>query len=137
VSIAASIFCYAPLHILGGDSYLQTFVPGQLQSLALLSIRLYQIAFSLNLALFSIDCFATGYLIYRSAFLPRTLGALLGIGGLCYLYNSVVYFTPPGTIPDFFPFIYLPSLVAEVSLALWLSIVGLNAAKWDARTSDG
>jgi len=130
VSITASIFCYAPLHILNGTSYLQTFEPAQLQSLALLSIRLYQFAFSVNLALFSIDCFASGYLIYISTFLPRALGVLLGIGGLCYLYNSVAYFTPPGAVPDLFPYIYLPSLVAEVALALWLLVLGVNVAKW-------
>lgn len=130
VSLAASVFFYAPLHILSGASYLQTFEPAQLHSLALLSLRLYQFAFSVNLALFSFDCFATGYLIYRAAFLPRALGVLLGIGGLCYLYNSVAYFSPPGAVPDFFPFIYLPSLVAELSLALWLLVVGINNSKW-------
>jgi hypothetical protein len=135
VSLAASIFYYAPLHILGGASYLHTFQPEQLQSLALLSIRLYQCAFSVNLGLFSLDCFATGYLIIASKFLPRTLGVLLGIGGVCYLFNSVVYFTPPGALPDLFPFSYLPSLLAEVSLALWLLILGLDGAKWRAQST--
>jgi hypothetical protein len=132
VSLAASIFCYAPLHILSGASYLQTFEPAQLQSLALLSIRLYQFAFSVNLGLFSFDCAATAYLIYASTFLPRALGVLLGIGGLCYLFNSVAYFTPPGAVPDLFPYSYLPSLVAELSLALWLLVVGVDAVKWRA-----
>jgi len=132
VSLAASIFCYAPLDILSGASYLQTFETAQLQSLALLSLRLYQAAFSVNLALFSFDCFATAYLIYRATFLPRALGVLLGIGGLCYLYNSATYFSAPGAVPDLFPFIYLPSLLAETSLALWLLVVGVNTAKWHA-----
>jgi hypothetical protein len=135
VSLAASILCYAPLHILSGASYLQTFEPAQLQSLALLSLRLYQFAFSVNLGLFSFDCLATGYLIYASGFLPRALGVLLGIGGVCYLFNSVVYFTPPGALPDLFPYSYLPSLIAEVSLALWLSILGLDAEKWKAQST--
>jgi hypothetical protein len=135
VSLAASIFCYAPLHILGGASYLQTFPPAQLQSLALLSIRLYQFAFSMNLGLFSLDCLATGYLIYTSKFLPRALGVLLGIGGVCYLFNSVVYFTPPGILPDLFPYSYLPSLLAEASLALWLLILGVDAAKWKTQST--
>jgi hypothetical protein len=135
VSLAASIFCYAPLHILGGATYLQAFRQEQLQSLALLSIRLYQFSFSVNLGLFSLDCFATAYLIYASKFLPRALGVLLGIGGVCYLFNSVVYFTPPGALPDFFPFSYLPSLVAEVSLALWLLFLGVDPAKWRAQST--
>jgi hypothetical protein len=135
VSIAASIFCYAPLHILSGASYLNSFEPAQLQSLSVLSLRLYQFAFSLNLGLFSIDCLATAYLIYKSTFLPRALGVLLAIGGVCYLYNSVVYFTPPGAVPDLFPYSYLPSLIAEVSLALWLAVAGVNAAQWQAQNT--
>jgi len=131
VSIAASIFCYAPLHILGAD-YLHEFEPAQRESLALLCLRLYQFAFSINLGLFSMDCFATAYLIARSTFLPRALGYLLAAGGFCYLFNSIVYFLPPNTLPDFFPYIYLPSLVAEASIAVWLSTFGLNAAKWHA-----
>ena len=135
VSIAAAIFCYAPIHILSGASYLSAFAPAQLQSLALLSLRLYQFAFSLNLGLFSIDCLATGYLIYKSTFLPRTLGALLAIGGVGYLYNSVAYFMPPTAVPNLFPYSYLPSLVAEVSLAVWLAVAGVHAAKWQARNT--
>ena len=130
VSIAASIFCFAPLHILGGSGYLRAFDPNQLQSLALLSLQLYQFAFVLNLGLFSFDCFATGYLIYRSTFLPRFLGVSLIIGGFCYLTNSVTYFLPPKLLPDLFPWIYLPSLLAEVSLALWLAVAGVNVARW-------
>jgi uncharacterized protein DUF4386 len=129
-SIAASILFYAPLHVLGGATYLQTFSPPQLQSLALLLIRIYQSAFSLNLGLFSIDCLATGYLIFKSQFLPRALGVMLAIGGVCYLLNSIVYFLPPGAFPDLFPFSYLPSLVAELSLACWLALVGLNGGRW-------
>ena len=132
VSIAASIFCFAPIHILGGSGTLRTFEPNQLQSLALLSLQLYQFAFVINLGLFSIDCFATGYLIFRSTFLPRFLGVLLIIGGFCYLTNSVVYFMPPKLLPDLFPYIYIPSLVAEVSLALWLAVAGISVAKWQA-----
>ncbi len=132
VSIAASIFCFAPIHILSGAGYLKSFDPNQLQSLALLSLKLYQFGFVLNLGLFSIDCFATGYLIFRSTFLPRFLGILLIIGAFCYLTNSVAYFLPPKLLPDLFPWIYLPSLLAEVSLALWLLVAGVNVEKWRA-----
>jgi len=130
VSIAASIFCFAPIHILGGAGYLRTFAPDQLQSLALLSLQLYQFAFVINLGLFSVDCFATGYLIFRSTFLPRILGVLLIVGGICYLTNSVAYFMPPHSVPDLFPYIYIPSLIAEVALAAWLAVAGVNVERW-------
>jgi hypothetical protein len=130
VSIAASIFCFAPIHILGGAGYLRTFAPHQLESLALLSLQLYQFAFVINLGLFSVDCFATGYLILRSTFLPRFLGVLLIVGGICYLTNSVAYFMPPHVLPELFPYIYIPSLIAEVALAVWLTVAGVNVEKW-------
>lgn len=132
VSIAASIFCFAPIHILGDAGSLRSFDSNQLQSLALLSLQLYQYAFVLNLGLFSIDCLATGYLIFHSTFLPRFLGVMLIVGGFCYLTNSIAYFLPPKLLPDLFPWIYLPSLLAEVSLALWLTVAGVSVAKWHA-----
>ena len=106
-----------------------------MQSLSVLSLRLYQFAFSLNLGLFSVDCFATGFLIFKSMFLPRSLGVLLAIGGLCYLYNSVAYFMPPAAVPDLVPYSYFPSLIAELSLALWLAVAGVDAAKWQSQNS--
>ena len=130
VSVAASIFYFAPIHILGGIGYLRPFEPNQLQALALLSLQLNQFAFVINLGLFSIDCFATGYLIFWSTFLPPLLGALLIVGGFCYLTNSVAYFMLPKLLPNLFPYIYLPILLAEVSLALWLAVAGFNVAKW-------
>jgi hypothetical protein len=54
---------------------------------------------------------------------------------VCYLFNSVVYFTPPGILPDLFPYSYLPSLLAEASLALWLLILGVDAAKWKTQST--
>jgi hypothetical protein len=132
VSIAAAVCCFAPVHLLSGAPYLQGFSASQLQILTLLSLKLYQFAFAINLGLFSIDCLATGYLIFRCGFLPRVLGVLLAIGGCCYLINSIVYFLPPKVFPDLFPFIYLPSLVAELSLAFWLAVRGVNRGAWQA-----
>jgi hypothetical protein len=132
VSIAASVMYFAPVHVLGGAPYLQAFSTQQLQSLALLLLRLYQFAFSLNLGLFSVDCLATAFLIYRSQFLPRVLGVLLAVGGICYLFNSVVYFSPAGALPDLFPYSYLPALLAELSLACWLTFAAIDNARWYA-----
>ncbi len=39
---------------------------------------------------------------------------------------------PPDLLPDLFPYIYIPSLVAEVSLALWLAVAGVNVAQWNS-----
>jgi hypothetical protein len=132
VSIGASILLFAPLVILPGGHGMSVFTPDQLQALALLSIRLYELAYSVNLAVFSCSCLLTGYLIFRSTFLPRILGVLLAIAGICYLTNSVVNFMPPAFGQFLFPWILLPCLLAEGVLALWLCIAGVDSAAWES-----
>jgi hypothetical protein len=132
VSISASILLFAPLVILQGDGSLSVLTAPQLSSLALLSIKLYESAYAISLGLFSGSCLLTGYLIFRSTFLPRAIGVLLGLAGLCYLLNTFVALMPKGFAEYLFPWIFLPILVGEGTLALWLLIAGVNSAKWDA-----
>jgi Domain of unknown function (DUF4386) len=132
VSIVALILLFAPLILLNGGPYWKALQPAQLQELALLSIRLYELGYAINLMLFGLECLVAGYLIFKSTFLPRILGALLAVGGVCYVINSFVDFMPAHFADFLFPYILLPSLLAETLLALWLTIVGLNNAKWYA-----
>lgn len=130
VSLSAAILLFAPLVILPGGHGLSAFTPAELDASALLSIRLYELAYSVSLAVFSGSCLLTGYLIVRSTFLPQALGVLLAIAGLCYLTNSAVNFMPPGFGAYLFPWILLPCLLAEGALALWLLVAGVNPAAW-------
>jgi Domain of unknown function (DUF4386) len=131
ISITASILLFAPLPILGGAEYLSSFAPAQLQSLVLLSLKFYELAYGVSLIFFGFECLVTGYLMYRSTYFPRAIGVLLPIAGVCYLTNSFVNFMPPGCGDALFPWILMPCLVAEGSLSLWLLIVGVNSAKWN------
>ena len=132
VSVVALIHLYAPLLLLNGAAYWKAIPPAQLQEWALFSVRLYELAYSVNLALFGGECLVTGYLIYKSTFLPKILGVSLAIAGLCYLINSFVNFMPANFADFLFPYILLPCLLAELALALWLTIVGLNSERWHA-----
>ena len=80
---------------------------------------------------------ATGYLIYRSAFLPRVLGALYALAGLAYLTNSIGHILVPAYANRLFPYTAVLSLLGEGSLCLWLLIVGLNATKWAVAQTAG
>ena len=66
-----------------------------------------------------------GYLVYKSGFLPRFLGALLMLDGVAVL----IWFLQALLLPDH-PAIRYPglavSLVAEVGLALWLLVKGVK-----------
>ncbi len=60
--------------ILQGDGYLSVLTASQLSSLALLSIKLYESVYAISLGLFGGSCLLTGYLIFRSTFLPILIG---------------------------------------------------------------
>ncbi len=130
VSIGASVLLYGPLVLLQDAPYLSSFTVPQLQSLALLSIHLYELAYAASLAFFSGSCVLTGFLIFRSRFLPRALGVLLVFAGACYLVNSIVDFMPAGFADWLFPWILVPCALGEAAFALWLLFVGVDPVKW-------
>ena len=53
--------------------------------------------------------------------------------GLCYLINSVALLLAPEFEARLFPAILMPCLVAELSLALWLLVNGVNVDRWKER----
>jgi hypothetical protein len=99
------------------------------QGLAYVALELQGAGFAVALAFFGGTMLARGYLIIRSTFLPRAIGVLLAIQGVAYLANSFVDFLAPALAGRVFRVLML-SGVGEVSLCLWLLIVGVNARRW-------
>ena len=134
----ASVVCLfelAPLIVLGGGHNLSAFGVEQLQALALLFLKLHAQGVNISLIFFGSYCLLIGYLIFRSTFLPRILGALMAIAGLSYLTNSFATLLAPAVAAGLFPYILAPGGVAEVSLILWLLVIGVNASKWREQAS--
>jgi len=127
---ANSLTDIAPLLLLQGANGLTAFSQTQLQALAYLSLRLQAMGFNIGLVFFGVECVAIGWLIVRSTFLPRFLGALMTIAGLCYLINSFANFLSPPLANLLFPYILLPCLPGEFRFIFWLLFVGVNASKW-------
>ena len=86
--------------------------------------------FGVGLIYFGCECLILGYLIFRSGYLPRALGVLMPIAGLCYLTNSFALLLAPTFAPRLFPWILLPCFIAESSLALWLLVKGVDVPRW-------
>jgi hypothetical protein len=105
----------------------------QLQALAYTSLRRQSAGFDIALAFFALYCLSVGYLVFRSTFLPRTLGLLLALGGICYLTNSFAGFLSPDFRAGLLPWILLPSGIAELSLSLWLVVMSVNLSKWQEK----
>src|SRR6266516_6139755 len=130
---AVNLFNYIePLLTFSLPEYVRAFDPEELQALARGPIRMFGYAFSVSLTFFGVFCALIGFLIFRSKFLPAILGLLMMAAGATYWINCFRLFLA-------LPIPYLPwvTLVSELSLALWLLVVGVNEAKWRAQADQG
>jgi hypothetical protein len=114
-------------------AYVNAFDPDQLNVLAMLSIRAHSIGFGVALIFFGFECIILGHLIRRSSYMPKAIGILMQIAGVCYLINSFAQILSPPLSSRLFPAILLPALIGELSLALWLLFKGVSAEKWEQR----
>ena len=133
VLAAASVAHFAALRLVSGGDALAALSPDERHALALLALRLHADAYAISLVFFGVACLALGLAVYRSGLLPRSLGALLGLAGACYLVNSFAYALAPALAARLFPAILVPAFVAELGLALWLVVKGVDGARWEAR----
>jgi hypothetical protein len=130
IGTATSLTNLATLVLLGGGQYSSAFTTSQLQSMALMSLRLYVQGFNLAMVFFGFQCLLIGCLIVRSIFLPRILGVLLAIGGSSYVISSFATFLSPAFGARLTPFIVPAALLGEGSLTLWLLVKGVNVQRW-------
>lgn len=125
IQAVTGLLYLAPLLVLQGGSSVSAFTPAQLQALALVFLKLNAYALNVHLVFFGLWCVLTGYLIFRSTFLPRALGVLLvisGLGWLIYLFPPVAY--------RLFLFIAAASAVGEIPVEFWLMVKGVNVQRW-------
>jgi hypothetical protein len=128
------LFEIAALVALGGADYLKAFEPRQLHDLAYLSLSVHSLGYGASLLFFGFCCVLFGYLIHQSGYLPRILGDLLVIGGVGYVVFSLAQMLAPAFAAKYlFPWIMLPAFPAELGLALWLIVKGVDMPKWEER----
>ena len=123
----------AALFPLGSAAYLKAFTPGQLDTLAYLSIRSHTFGFGISLFFFGLVFPIRGYLIARSGFLPRAIGVLVTIAGLGYMANGFAMVLAPALAGKLFLLVAAPILAGEGSLCLWLLVKGVDVERWKLR----
>jgi hypothetical protein len=121
---------YRALQLLGGAAYLKAFSREQLEAMALLSLNTHSVGFAIALLFFGCSCIALGYLIAASGFLPRALGVLMSIAGVCYLANSAAVLLSPRLASIMFPSILVPAFIGELLFTVWLTVKGVKVARW-------
>lgn len=127
---------YVPLKLAADAGAMGAFHPEQLQALSYMSVQLQDIGLLISFVFYGLDEMLSGFLIFRSGFLPRIVGILLGIAGFCYFTDGFTSFLAPSLHARLLPYLLFPCLPGEGLLALWLAIRGLNVAKWQAWTTD-
>jgi hypothetical protein len=130
----AKLFEIAALVVLDRTDYLKAFEPQQLHALAHMSLRVHSYGYGASLLFFGCCCVLSGYLIQKSVYLPGILGVLLLIGGLGYVVFSFAQMLAPAFAERaLFPWLMLPGFIAELGLALWLVVKGVDLPKWEER----
>lgn len=100
--------------------------------LVLLFAQTQDHGYDLGLLFFGINCVITGYLVFKSGFLPRVVGVLVAVSGPVYLAGSYLSLLSPHRAAVF-DAAYLLPLVAELSFCLWLLMKGVNGDAWRTR----
>ncbi len=131
---AAKLFEVVALVALGDAGLWKAFDAPQLHALAYMSLRVHGLGYGISLLFFGLCCILFGYLIHKSGYLPRIIGTLLVVGGLGYVIFSVAQMLSPALAAKYlFPWIMLPAFPAELGLALWLLLKGVDVPKWEER----
>jgi len=82
------------------------------------------------LVFFGCYCSLVGYLILRSIFLPKFLGVLLIFAALGWFT-----FVKPSFALSLAPYVFLPGIIGEGMLTLWLVLFGVNEQRWKDQSS--
>jgi len=104
----------------------QLFSPDQ-PALADVALRAYAFGEPIGLVFFGFTCILEGYLIRHSGYLPWILGLLMQVAGVAYVANTFLQLLAPDVASIVF---LIPTVVAELSLALWLVVRGVDVAKY-------
>jgi len=126
----AELFYFVPSLLVGNDAYLSSFTAAQRDALVLLAFNVYGVGGAMSLAFYGAGSMFLGYLMYRSTYVPRVIGALWVLGGLCFVARTFTVVLVPAYSPAV---LQAPMVLAILILAAWWLIRGVDATKWEAR----
>jgi hypothetical protein len=125
-----SLFQLAPSVVLGGGQYSSAFRTEQLQAVAQMLLDLSAQAGYVAIVFFGVFQLLIGYVIFRSTFLPRILGALVALPGLGWL----LFLSPPLANRLLTP-LEVIGILGEAGLMLWLLLMGVHSQRWEDQAS--
>lgn len=110
-----------------------------MQAQALRLLQGHNDGFLIGLVFFGVHLALLGYLVFRTGYLPRVLGVLLVLAAGSYVLDSLVNFLLTNYadyVALFLLIVAVPSIIAELSLCLWLLLKGANANGRNSHTAE-
>jgi Domain of unknown function (DUF4386) len=123
----AVIFLFLALQLISGTDDLTAFTAGQRDAQLMMFLEGFNYAWLIGLGVFGVHLALLGYLVLRSGSIPRILGVLLTLAGAGYVIDTLAHALLAGY--DDYATLFLliaavPSLIGELSLAVWLLLRG-------------
>lgn len=116
----AVVSLYSASQLLGNAEYLSIFGASEMQTRVMLSLEAFGDTWDVGYIFFGLHLALLGVVAFRSGFVPKVFGIILGIGGLSYLVDYVCLIL--------FPDLGLETSLlfgwGEVIFMLWLLIRG-------------
>ena len=128
VFAAGEIFYFAAALPAVDTDVARVISPDIKAALTYLGLTIFGYVFAIFATFYGTAAVVRGYLIVRSGYLPRALGAILMVGGLSFVAeNFLIVLTPKFNLP----YLIAPMMLAMASMMLWLLIKGVDGVRWD------
>lgn len=111
------------------ENFMNNFPSIQQNALAMLSLKMYGNGNVIIGIFWGLWLIPFGQLSYQSGFIPKILGVLLILGGLCYLIDTTAFILFPEYHSITGIFVGITSASAEFAMVGWLLIKGVKTEK--------
>jgi hypothetical protein len=142
VAVGAAIVClndvfqFESVRVATDPSYAVALGAVGSSALVLLLLEVHHYGFLIGQIFFGLWLLPLGYLARKSEMFPRALGVLLVVGGAGYLVGMLAVFLVPDLGEKINVLVTIPSAIAEISMVLYLLVVGVRPVKPDRRVLD-
>jgi len=139
VAVGAAILCLndvfqlESVRVATDGSYAAALGAAGASALVLLLLEIHHYGFLIAQIFFGLWLVPLGYLAYRSAIFPKALSVGLIVGGGCYLVGMLAVFLVPDVGEKINVFVTIPSAIAEISMVLYLLVIGVKVPQPAAR----
>jgi hypothetical protein len=135
ITMLNAVFEFEAMRVATGAVNLAGFGAAGSNALALLLVDAQHYGLLIASIFFGLWLVPLGYLAYKSRWFPRALGVGLIVGGACYIVDMLAAFLVPDFGKAIHGYITIPSAIAEVSMVLYLLVMGIKTKKSDLAKS--